>query len=77
MESHAIEFLGKHLEPKESFELNIETNYLKNWRGENTGGGAIGFFNMVNGSMKVRIDILSGRPKGATIDICASATEGI
>lgn len=77
MESHAIELLGKQLEPNENFEFNINPEYWKDSRGENSGRGGIGSFNMVKGSMKIRIDILSGRPKGATIDIGAMASEGL
>jgi hypothetical protein len=77
MESHATECLGKHLEPNESFEIDIKANYWKNSRGEHSGGADVGSFNMIDGSMKVRIDILSGRPKGATITIVALASEGL
>jgi hypothetical protein len=73
-ESHTITIEGLetryvYLKPDESFELDITPNYESNL-------GYICCFDTRNGSIKVAIDILSGRPEGATISIVGEASDG-
>ena len=74
-ESHTIEIQGAnpfiHLKPNESHELEVSPNYeIK------TPEGNICAFDTHEGAIKIAINILSGRPEGATISIVGEASSG-
>ena len=72
-ESHTIEIQGRnpavYLKAGESFEFNISPNYEIN-------RGFIRSFDTHSGAIRIAINILSGRPEGATISIVGEASDG-
>lgn len=58
-----------NLKPRESFEFNIVPSYESN-------KGSICSLDTHEGSNKITIDILSGIPKGATVEIVGNSCDG-
>ena len=73
-ESKIIEIQGKnpfiHLKPDESYELEITPDFEIN-------EGGICRFDTHTGAVRIAINILSGRPDGATIRIVGESSDGL